>query len=95
MVETATARSLRIDELIDSLMERWEELPRVEREISGWDRVDQIDFVEEWPLTEELLIELRGYVASGALSPTQVRRYGALTKLVARNRPMIGRLQQV
>jgi hypothetical protein len=66
---TARARH-EIDRLLDLLTWQWERLPEVEAEIDGWDLLEQLDFIEEWPLEEMRLRQLEQYVAEGCLNGT-------------------------
>ena len=72
----------------------WQQLPEVEAEIDQWDWIDQIVFIEEWPLQEERLLFLERSAAQGLMSPEQLARYEALKRLVEQNRPIIRRLQE-
>lgn len=75
-------------------LDQWGRLRQVEAEIDQWNLIDQIVFIEEWPLEEQRLRMLEEYVAQGALTAEQLARYGELKRLVARNRPIIHRLRQ-
>ncbi|HZS02750.1 MAG TPA: hypothetical protein VFE37_28820 [Chloroflexota bacterium] len=72
---------------------QWGRLPEVAATIDDWDQLDQIVFVEEWPLEEERLRTLKTWVAEGRLAPEQRRRYEKLMNLVAKHRPIIERLR--
>ncbi len=69
----------------------WSELPQIAEEIAGWDEIERIDFVHEWPLQEMKLERLRGYAGEGdeLMTEEQRGRYRELEELVARNRPII------
>ncbi len=69
----------------------WSELPQIAEEIAGWDEIERIAFVHEWPLQEMRLERLRGYAGEGdeLMTEEQRGRYGELEELVARNRPII------
>lgn len=82
-----------IDFQLDLSFEQWERLPEVEATIDDWDQIDQIVFIEEWPLQEERLRWLAQEVAQGLLTPQQLQRYDKLQELVAKNRPIIERLR--
>ncbi len=92
MVQQHIARQL------DWSLWQWGRLPEIEIEIDGWNLLDQLDFIlgfiEEWPLEEGRLLRLEGHVAEGAMTPDQRQRYEDLKRLVARNRPIIRRLQE-
>ncbi len=88
MVQQHIARQL------DWSLWQWDRLSEIEAEIDGWDLLDQLDFIEEWPLEEERLLRLEGHAAEGAMTPDQRQRYEDLKRLVAQNRPIIRRLQE-
>jgi hypothetical protein len=94
MAQVAGSVSQRIDLLLRHASDTWARLPAIEAEIGGWDLLDRIDFVEEWPLEEQKLEELERYAAAGALTPRQRARYEDLQHLVERNRPIIQRLRR-
>ncbi|HZQ99400.1 MAG TPA: hypothetical protein VFC93_11355 [Chloroflexota bacterium] len=94
MVKAATTVRERIEQLLTSLRADWERLPTVEAEIGGWDLLDQLTFVEEWPLVEQKLDELARYADEGQLTPAQAARYRGLLDVVERNRPIIQRLRE-
>ncbi len=82
-----------VDHLLDVLLSRWGELPTVAKEYNDWSWAERVDFVEEWPLQEMHLERLERHAASGELTDEQLARYEELRKIVARNRPIIRRLQ--
>jgi hypothetical protein len=79
---------------LDWSLWQWSRLPQVEAEIDSWDLLDQLHFIEEWPLEEERLLRLERYAAENQLEPEQLTRYAELKRFVARHRPIIRRLQQ-
>jgi hypothetical protein len=89
---TAQARH-EIDKLLDQLTWQWERLPEVEAEIDDWDLLEQLDFIEEWPLEEMRLRQPEKYVAEGCLNEEQRARYERLRSTIERYRPIISRLQ--
>lgn len=72
---------------------QWTRLPDVEAGIANWDQLDQILFIEEWPLEEQRLKRLQKFADEGAFDNGQQVRYERLKRTVARNRPIIQRLQ--
>ncbi len=94
MAQLTSVSHRRVEELLARCEAAWRSLRRVEAEISRWDLLDRIDFVEEWPLEEQRLRELARYAEAGALAPHQSDRYAKLLLLIERNRPIIRRLQQ-
>jgi hypothetical protein len=83
-----------IDRLLARAAAGWEELTEVEREIDSWDLMDQLVFIEEWPLEEERLRRLAAYAQAGELTEEQRACYERLLELVERQRPIIERLQR-
>lgn len=80
-----------IDRTLKRSLAAWSELPRIAEEIEGWDEIERIDFVHDWPLQEMRLERLRGYAGEGdeLMTEEQWGRYWELEELVARNRPII------
>jgi hypothetical protein len=82
-----------IDLILGILEDQWGRLPEVESEIDDWDLLDQLHFIEEWPLEEMRLDQMEEYLTEGALTNEQLARYEELKRIVAANRPIIRRLQ--
>jgi hypothetical protein len=82
-----------INLMLGILEDQWGRLPQVEAEIDGWDLLEQLDFIEEWPLEEERLRQIEKHRVEGELTEEQLARYEALKPIIARNRPIIRRLQ--
>ena len=93
MAQVAPATHQRIDHLLSRSTAEWNELPEVEAEIDSWDQMDQIDFVEEWTLAEERLLQLARFANSETFTEDQQERYDQLLQVVARYRPIIVRLR--
>jgi hypothetical protein len=70
----------------------WRRLPGIAAEIDKWDQIEQITFIEEWPLEEQRLQRLEQYVAEGALTLDPLARYGDLERIIAKNRPVLQQL---
>jgi hypothetical protein len=94
VAQVANKTHQHIDLMLDILEEQWGRLPEVEAEIDSWDLLDQLTFIETWPLEEERLKRIEQYRAEGALTEAQLARYENLKHLIAQNRPIIRRLQQ-
>ncbi len=93
MAQVAQTVSQDIEKLLDLLVWQWERLPEVEAQIDTWDLMAQLNFIEEWPLEEDRLSRLKRYIGGGLLTSEQLARYNALEQTIARNRPIIRRLQ--
>lgn len=94
MAQVEQQRREIIDHLLDTLEREWGRLPRIEAEITDWDYADQIDFLEEWPIQEDNLADLKERAEQRQLTQDQLERYEALQIIVADNRPIIERLQR-
>ncbi len=92
MVQVAISTQQHIDLLLSGLLETWKHLPEVIETIDQWDIVDQIIYVEEWPLVEQRLKTLEEYASEGPVSLGQTNRYDALLQLVERHRPLVAQL---
>ncbi|HEX5585286.1 hypothetical protein [Gaiella sp.] len=82
-----------IDRWLDYLLEAWQNLPKVEREIDNWDLIEQIDYVEEWTPKLDVANHLAELVASSEVTNEQRERYEQLQELMRRNRPILERLR--
>jgi hypothetical protein len=82
-----------IDHWLYSALEEWQELGEIEAEFASWSAIDQITFIEEWPLAEMRLEYLECYAREDRMTPEQQRRYQDLLELVKKNRPVIERLR--
>jgi hypothetical protein len=93
VAQVAGAVHQHIELLLADLIDVWERLPEIEREIDHWDLTEQIVFIEEWPLREQRLARLAEYTAASAMTPEQLGRYHDLLCLVERNRSIVDRLR--
>lgn len=89
MADVAVPTQARIEAILDDLLDRWRDVPRVAREIATWDPAEQLDYTEEWPLHDDKLSRLRAAATGGQLSPHQRRRYEDLERLVERHDPTL------
>jgi hypothetical protein len=61
----------------------------------GWDRweeYEQLDFVIEWPIREDRLLQLREWDDQSLLTGEQRTRYADMLALIDRHRPTLERL---
>ena len=93
MAQVTQTAQQRIDQVLEYSLAEWVGLPEVEAAIDEWDIIEQIDFIEEWTLAEERLLELSRYAATAAFTEEQRTRYRALKQIIAQNRPIIERLR--
>ena len=94
MAQVRQATEADVDHVLGRAVAAWEALPDVEREIDGWDLIDQIVFLEEWPIEEDRLLWLAEHVRAGDFTEAQSTRYRDLLKVVDRHRPIIERLMR-
>lgn len=92
MAEVTEKRSRGIDAALEWSLRAWRTLPEVARDIESWDPIERADFLYEWPLEEQKLLELQSYAARGMMSPAQQRRHRSLQETVERKRPVIEEL---
>ena len=83
-----------IEQTLCIASEAWESLPEVARDIDGWDLLEQLDFIVEWPLEEMRLNRLAEYASAGRMTPQQLARFERLQHLMKQNRPIIEQLQE-
>jgi hypothetical protein len=81
-----------IDRYLAYLVAEWKDVPKVAAEWADWDEHDRLDFVVEWPIREDRLLELRRWAARGLLSAEQHAGYRELEETVRRHRPDLERL---
>jgi hypothetical protein len=91
VVAPATTRR-RIDLYLGYLLDQWRQIPSVAAEWDTWEDYEQLDFVIEWPIREDRLIQLRHWHEQGLLSIEQRSRYADLLGLIDRHRPTLERL---
>jgi hypothetical protein len=82
-----------IDRLLDHLLEAWQELPQVAREIDEWDLIEHIDYLVEWAPEDSQAFHLRQLMERHGATEAQHRRYEQLERLMRANRPILERLR--
>jgi hypothetical protein len=92
MAQVGRATHVDIDHLLERATASWAGLAEVEQEIDSWDLIDQIVYIEEWPIQEDRLRRLAELARAGDFTETQRVRYQELLKLVEERRPIIERL---
>ena len=85
-------RQTRADHYLDYLLGEWAAIPDLAAEWTAWDEDDRLDFVLEWPIREDRLLQLQAWDATDLLTAEQRRRYAALQRLIQRHRPTLERL---
>ena len=94
MAKVTDKRSKDIDSTLEWSLRVWRALPETAEEIEGWAPVERLDFMYEWPLEEQRLVELQEYAEREQMTPLQQRRYRTLEEVVAQNRHIIDELQE-
>jgi hypothetical protein len=83
-----------IDQQLHLALAAWLDLPSVERQIDSWTWLEAVDVIEEWPIQEDRLSNLRAQASAGEMSTEQLCQFAALERVVAAHRPIIDRLLQ-
>ena len=81
-----------IDHSLEYLTNEWSTIPTIAAEWSSWDEADRLDFVLEWPLREDRLLQLRRWRDGGSLTESQRRKHVDLERLIVRHRAALDRL---
>lgn len=96
MAQLASVATVRdhVDRLLADALQAWQQLPQVAEQFDGWDTVDQVRFIEEWPLREQRLRSLEALRRGGAMSAAQQLAFERLRQAVREKRPIIEHLLQ-
>lgn len=92
MAQVTRDTAQQIDLLLNVLVDTWQELPSVARDIESWHPLDQSSYVENWTPNDQLLMRLQQAAADGQMTPEQQTRYRTLLALVERNRPYLDQI---
>ncbi len=92
MAQVSQDIEARIDHYLDYLSDEWADIPALASEWSQLSSFERLDFVLEWPIKEDYLLQLRDYAEREFLTPAQRTRYQELLKLVAQHRPTLEKL---
>jgi hypothetical protein len=82
----------RIDNYLHYLLREWNRLPWVFSEWNDWEEHERLNFVLEWPIREDRLLQLRGWEEQGLLGSDQRRKFEQLLGLIEAHRPQLDRL---
>jgi hypothetical protein len=82
MAKVADTTEKRLDLLLDSSSDAYEELPEVAAEIKGWNDGERMGYVYDWFLVEERLKELE---RDATKMNSDQRRYDRLKELIKKN----------
>ncbi len=96
MVQLAQLTEIRerANRYIEYLFREWNRLPSVVSEWDAWEEHERLDFVLEWPIREDRLHIVSGWVDEGLLTLEQCERFAQLQHLIAFHRPSLERLLQ-
>ena len=94
MAQVGHATHADIDHLLERASAAWDGLAEVEQEIDSWDLIDQIVYIEEWPIQEDRLKRLAEHARAGGFTEAQRLRYQVLLRLVEEHRPIIERIMR-
>ena len=82
------------DRLLEQLIGFWSGIPEFADEWASRDEDDRRDFIEDWPVIEGKLTDLREWNEAGSLSEEQQRRFAELSRYVEQYRETMNRLFQ-
>jgi hypothetical protein len=94
MAEVARDVHTTIDRYLDHLRAEWAAVREIAKTWSQLHQRERADFILDWPIVEDRLLELREYADAQLLTPSQQSRYDELLDLVAKNRPLLEVLLQ-
>lgn len=94
MAQVNRTTQARVDHLLEWARAAWDGLAQVEQEIDSWDLINQIVYIEEWPIQEDRLRRLAELARAGDFTEAQCLRYQDLLRLVEERRPIIERLMR-
>ena len=89
---TTSTLSARIDDVLTFLKEEWADLPGAIADWNAWSEEERLDFVAEWTMCDESLVQLERWVAQDTLTANQRADYEALRQLMEQHRPALDRL---
>ena len=82
----------RIEHALERGLYGWSRVPMLAEQWSSWDNDTRLAIEVDWPIEDDLLLQLQGWADSGMLDATQQRRYRELAAIADCNRPVIERL---
>lgn len=81
-----------IDDYLQYLLREWSMLSWVFSEWNDWEEHERLNFVLEWPIREDRLLQLRRWEEQGLLTPEQQNDFNRLLGLMEIHRPELNRL---
>ena len=81
-----------IDDYLQYLLREWSMLPWVFSEWNDWEEHERLNFVLEWPIRDDRLLQLRRWQERGLLEPEQERQFAQLLGLIELHRSHLDRL---
>jgi len=91
--QPAPPRPGEIDSYLSYCLSAWQEnVPWLASEWPSMDAVEREDNQLEWGIVEDRSSMLQRWAAEGRMTPQQDERFGALQRLIERQRPILERL---
>ena len=81
-----------IDQSLDYLTGDWKAIPEIAADWDNRDELERLDFVVEWPLREDRLLQLKQWHQEGLLTPPQRERFDELRWLIQHHRATLERV---
>ena len=78
-----------IDDYLQYLIREWSLLPWVASEWNEWEEHERLNFVLEWPIREDRLLQLRRWQERGLMTSEQQKEFGQLNGLIERHQEML------
>jgi hypothetical protein len=91
-VAVPTNVSAWIDDYLDYLFDVMNDLPKIVAEWDSWDDLEQLDFVVEWDIKRDRLLQLKNWDSQGLFAAALQDRYGELLDLLERQQPILDKL---
>jgi hypothetical protein len=91
-VAVPTNVSAWIDNYLDHLFDVMNDLPEIAAEWDSWDDLEQLDFVVEWGIKRDRLLQLKNWDLQGLFTTDQQDRYRTLLDLLERRQPILDKL---
>ena len=79
----------RISKLLDIAIREWSELPEIYETFFEMDSYDQMDFIAEWPKSEERLGQILQYADGAEMTTEQIVKFNKLYSIIIENTPII------
>jgi hypothetical protein len=69
-----------------------DDLIEIDAEWDTWDEIQQLDFLFEWDIKRDRLVQLENWARQGLLTSSQLQRFRSLLHVMDERRPILDRL---